>query len=170
MDVPVLSARRSVTRTGRFEPVMRDFLRTPIRLEPHTQEVRETVSARPTKTRRRPDGSIRTTHDDIIAGQRRAFELRHQRQVKMAKKSAENDWRAKEKFRDWQTKATAKKLESKRQEKDMHVLEDVIHERNEYYLRTIGATEVAERRTISHARALPPEMMHSNFKGKRPWA
>ena len=160
----VLSSRRDISTREAYEPKMREFLRTKINLEPEPEvakgkEEYDPDGLTPRRSRLRSDGtSSKLTRDDLIANKRRAFELRHLREMDRRKKASEREWQSKVQYQDWRSKQARKGLERRFRRKDRHILEDVIHERNEYYLESIGTKGTTERKYMSHTRTLPPEM------------
>ena len=155
-----LSRRRAIATDDTYEPKMNEFLHTRIDLnppKPAPEPEDDLASPRRARPRTADTGERRTT-DDILASRRRAFEIRHERHARLIKKAAEKEWASSTQYRDWRSRQTMRKPGNRRPPKDRHVIEDVVHERNEYYLDAITTGNITPRRQMSHTRTLPPEM------------
>ena len=154
-----LSRRRAIATDEEYEPKMNEFLRTRIAFDPPkpAEEAGSPLSPRRARIRTAGTGE-RLTSDDILANRRRAFDRRHERHAQLMKKAAEREWTSSTQYRDWRSRQTMRKPGTRRPPKDRHVIEDVVHERNEYYLDAITTGTATPRRQMAHTRALPPEM------------
>ncbi|OHT11637.1 hypothetical protein TRFO_03835 [Tritrichomonas foetus] len=169
-----LSARRRISiKTTNFEPMINSFLREAIKFESPPEQPPEIERERRPKTERRVinNGSTPRTGDEIRAGRRRAFERAHQMQCEKVLKNSEKQWKEQIKYRDWKTKQTMKKIEPRRYAEDRHVLEDIVHERNAYYLEAIATSEQGTQNRISNLRTLPKELRANSqaYKQTRLW-
>lgn len=168
----VLSSRRRINiKTVNFEPTINKFLREAIKFEsppdpPAPEQNQENKTA---KTPRRVlnNGSTPKTSDEMRAGRRRAFEKAHQIQVEKALKNADKQWEDQKRYRDWKTKKAFKSIEPRRFSEDHHVLEDIVHERNAYYLEAIGSNEQGKQNRISNLRTLPRDIRSNSQASKQ---
>jgi glycyl-tRNA synthetase (class II) len=95
----------------------------------------------------------------MIKNRRRVFDLRHQKEMAVAQKQSDRAWDSTIRYRDWRSKKAMKAIEPHRVQKDAHVLETVISERNEYFMDTLRqVTREVPTGQISHTRTLPPEI------------
>lgn len=158
-DFPVLSPRRVISVRDNFDPALKEFLRKKVKLDPNPKGADDVPEITPrTPKTRNPDGSYKRTSDDIVVDRRRAFELRHMQEAKRKKKASEKDWKSRTQFQDWKYKQSLKKIEPHRIQKDRHVIEDIIQERNDYFIGSLAAKRVSARTCMSQTRELPPEM------------
>jgi hypothetical protein len=157
-----LSARRRITSSTNFGSAINDFLRSQIDLA-RDEDIPDGMSAiTPRRPRtRNADGTLRITSDDILAARRRAFELRHQIYVEKLQENSEREWMSRVQYRKWKTKKALKSMERPREGKDEHVLENVISERNAYYLDSVTSKPVSRLSRISNTRRLPSEMRYA---------
>jgi hypothetical protein len=152
-----LSARRHVP-TVPLDPTISEILHKRIRFDAEPETERESpIAPRRPKTRT-ADGRLRTTKDDMIADRRRAFDLRHQMEIGKAIKGSDDVWEGKRRYRDWKAKKTMDTLAPRRVLKDRKTLENVISERNEYFLDSLRVDASTPRTKMTQTRALPPEM------------
>jgi hypothetical protein len=163
-----LSARRRVVTTTDIDPLLNEFLHSRIRLEPDPESPpAESIAPRSVR-RRRANGTVRLTNDDMINDRRRVFDLRHQKEMAHAQKQSDREWDATMRYRDWRSKKAMKHIEPHRVQKDAHILETVISERNEYFMDSLrqAAREVPAT-GLAHTRTLPPEIRAAAKANKR---
>ena len=168
---PLSSRRRINIKTVNFEPTINKFLKEAIKFEspPDPPINDQKIESRNTKTPRRTlnNGSTPKTSDEMRAGRRRAFEKAHEIQVQKALKNADKQWEEQKRYRDWKTKKAFKSIEPRRFSEDHHVLEDIVHERNAYYLESIGSNEQATQNRISNLRTLPRDIRSNSQASKQ---
>jgi hypothetical protein len=107
------------------------------------------------------------TNDDIIAAQRRAFDLRHERRMAHARHESEREWAGRLRHRDWRAQKAMRALEPHRVQKDHHVLENVIGERNEYFMDSMKVSSAPQQAKLGQTRPLPPEIRSVAAAAKR---
>jgi hypothetical protein len=96
----------------------------------------------------------------MINNSRRAFDLRHQKEMSAAQELSDREWDGALRFRDWKSKKAIKNITRHgRLQKDAHVLETVISDRNEHLLDAMRRAnrEVPGTRMVA-ARELPVEI------------
>lgn len=168
---PLSSRRRINIKTVNFESTINNFLKEAIKFEsppdPPTSE-QNLENKKPKVTRRTlNNGSTPKTSDEMRAGRRRAFEKAHQIQVEKALKNSDKQWEEQKRYRDWKTKKAFKSIEPRRYSEDKHVLEDIVHERNAYYLESIGSNEQGTQNRISNLRTLPRDIRSNSHAAKQ---
>jgi hypothetical protein len=154
-----LSPRRRIHATTDLNPELNEFLSTRIRLgtDPESPPVPQ-ITPRPVR-RRRADGTSRVTNDHIVNTRRRAFDLRHQKEVIAVQKQSDHEWDETIRYRDWRAKKAMKTIEPHRVQRDEHVIESVISKRNDHFIDSMREmTPEMRNGGMAHARALPPEM------------
>jgi hypothetical protein len=163
-----LSARRRLPTTNDIDPILNEFLRVPIRLDaqPESPTVPEVT---PRRMRRfRANGTSRLTNDDMINSRRRAFDLRHEKEKTVAQQQSDREWDATLRYRDWRSKKAMKTIEPHRVQKDSHVLETVISERNEYFMDALKrASRDVPSGKMANTRAVTPEIRVAAKAAKR---
>jgi hypothetical protein len=163
-----LSARRRVATTN-IDPVLNEFLGVPLHLDPPTDSPRPPAITPRRERRRRPNGTARLTNDDMINNRRRAFDLRHEKEVAVARRQSDREWDATLRFRDWKSKKAMERIERRAfVQKDARVLEAVISERNEHLLEAMKRAnrEVAGAR-MAATREVPVEIRAAAHAAKR---
>ena len=155
---PPLSGRRRLNiTTTNFEPVINNFLREAIKFEsppnPPKDNENET-KMQPRKLLR--NGTMPKTSEELKAGRRRAFERAHEIQSQKLLKTSERQWKEEKRYNDWKSKKPNKKIERIRPSDDKHVIEDIVHLRNAYYLESIATGEQKTSKFTS-LRKLPKE-------------
>jgi hypothetical protein len=103
----------------------------------------------------------------MIAAHRRAFDLRHEREMANARHESERDWAGRMSHRDWRAQKEMRGLERHRVQKDRHVLEDVINQRNEYFRDSIKPATGFQQAKIMQTRQLPREIREVAAASKR---
>ena len=171
MNRAPLSARRKIhIKTINFESTINNFLRESIKLDSpqnHVSHNTREITVRPKSARTTYTTQSRLkSREDLRAGRRRAFEKSYEIQMEKSLKNARKEWDEEIRYKDWKTKRLMKTIEPKRNMEDKHILEDIVHERNSYYLDSMTQDEKASQNRISTLRTLPPEI-RTNSRAKQ---
>ena len=158
---PLSSRRRVVQKTISFEREINDFLRTPIKFEaPSTPPRPKTSRSKSSMNTHEISGttSRENKSDQIIAAQRRAFELAHKRRANALLKQTEKNWKEDQRYYEIKTKNQHKKLQKQVIYNDQGIIEDIIEKRNDYYLATVKEGALNSSRNQSSIRVFPRTM------------
>lgn len=167
MSVAPLSARREI-KEGSLRLDLKEFLSTPISLSPEEQPVqrRYPKTARTYVPEPRPVTARRA--DDLYAAQRRAFDVSHQKKVRMAEQSAKRRWEEEERIRNWRKERDyRRRVPTQKPSKDRGILEAVVRERNDRFLASNTTDPLPSRAKVSSHRPLPPEIILNSQASNR---
>ena len=175
MEQISLTPRRKLKTSSTFEPAINEFMKMKIDLDKIDTTANNKCDFSPKKKMTIRERSLATTReyqsDKILDARRRAFDVAFERKAKRAKTQLEREWSENERMRDWRNKAQQRNLPQpkKRKRVDKQVIEQIIQDRNEYYLASSKDSGVPPKPSLMHTRALPRDVRATSmYSARRP--
>ena len=175
METIALSSRRKLKTSTTFEPAINEFMKMTINFDKVDSPMGTQTDINPKKRTSIRKRSLETTReyqsDKILDARRRAFDVTFERRAQRAKTQLEKEWSESERMREYRKKVQERNIPKPKTKRrvDNKVIEQIIQDRNEYYLASSKDSGVPPRPSLIHTRTLPKDVRASSmYSARRP--